>query len=108
MPAALFAVMEKAQRSGADGKRTRRKPGQQTEAALLTAATVVRVRLGLVVAFVLWRFCFREKTISSEMTAAAALVRAKGQTTSYVLQKDMNWHVFLRQTKYKDYIEAWT
>lgn len=53
LPAALFAVMEKAQRSGADGKRTRRKPGQQTEAALLTAATVVRVRLGLVVAFVL-------------------------------------------------------
>ncbi|TNN47652.1 hypothetical protein EYF80_042142 [Liparis tanakae] len=77
LPAAFLAVVEQAQRRGADGERARREPGQQAEPALLAAAIFgVRVRLFLViVVFILGRFCFREKTVSSETTVAAAALR---------------------------------
>lgn len=80
MPAAVFAVMEKGQRGGADRERTRREPGQQTQPALLTAGVVVRIGLVLVL---LGGVCFRDKIFSSEMDVAAMQVWVKGQITSY-------------------------
>jgi len=79
----LFAVVEQAQRRGADGERARREPGQQAEPALLAAA-IFGVRVGLfLVVFILGRFCFREKTVSSETTVAAASIR--GQRSNHFL-----------------------
>lgn len=75
LPAAVLAVMEKAQRGGADGERARREPGQQTQPALLTAAILVRI--GLVLLVVLGGFCFRGKIFSSERNVAAHWVWAK-------------------------------
>lgn len=44
LPAAVvFAVVKKAQWRGADRERARRKPGQQTQPALLAAAVSVRI-----------------------------------------------------------------
>ena len=60
--------MEEAQRGGADRERARRKPGQQTQPALLAAAVVVIVRIGLVlvVVVVLGGFCYRDKDFSAQ------------------------------------------
>lgn len=82
LPAAAF-IMDKAQWGGADGERARRKPGQQTQSALLTAAIIVRIGLIPVLVVVLGGFCFRENIFSSEMKVAAARVWAKGQSASY-------------------------
>lgn len=75
--------MEKARRGGADRERACRKPGQQTQPALLTAAIVVRLGL-LVVVVVLGGFYFREKIFSSEINVAAGM--GLGQRSDYSLQ----------------------
>lgn len=86
LPAAVFAVVEKAQRGGADRERTRRKPGQQTQPTLLAAAVVVvRIELVLVVVVLLRGFCFRHKIFSSEtMRPPTTWVWAKGQSSSNI------------------------
>lgn len=76
--------MEKAQRGGADGERARRKPGQQTQPALLTAAVVRIGLLVVLVILVLGGFCVRDKIFSSEMNVAVGK-KVVGQRSNHFL-----------------------
>lgn len=76
LPAALFAFMVKGHRGGADRKGAGCKPGQQTQAALLTSLIVrVRVILAVLVLVLLLHrgFCLRKRIFRSEVTLPSVL-----------------------------------
>lgn len=64
--AAVFAVMEQTQRWWADREGAGRKPGQQTQPALLLVIVVIiTIWTGLILFFILRGLCVGEKTVST-------------------------------------------